>query len=392
VREWVDQLNQFKEEQVQEWTQEPSWSAADASPLGEVSADKLRRMLGKDVSVSAEKTYMVWKTNDGRELSGGGQLLQDYGLFTDRGPTVVLGRHLEPTGMPMLVPDKAIESLTRCGIDRVVLGHTPHGICPTITKSTVGALPSPRSTAPGADSTHAGLMVVMADTSFSDVKAPDCRGNAVSEVLLLDDGQVHVECTLPHGMELSYTLLAGMGEPDEPNLVGLPVPTITSSLKAAVGTVVNNALGDQAYFVKAYLETEGMYMLQHVNGFVNKYVFLRPQEVRQMFNIDEGHVLTPGDPQSLTPSPAPATVALNPLIQLNQFDELAGQEGTALAVETIEQQMETLNKDMDASLDTEIKRISQIREDFTARQKESENAVCILCGRPHNDIHLKDVD
>lgn len=35
-----------------------------------------------------------------------------------------------------------------------------------------------------------GLLVVMADTSYSDMKAADNRGRAVSEVQLLDDGQV----------------------------------------------------------------------------------------------------------------------------------------------------------------------------------------------------------
>jgi hypothetical protein len=78
--------------------------------------------------------------------------------------------------------------LNKGGIRRVVVGHTPHGMCPTIIKSGGPGMVEP------------GLMVVMADTSYSDMKAADNRGRAVSEVQLLDNGQVRplrVERTAP---------------------------------------------------------------------------------------------------------------------------------------------------------------------------------------------------
>jgi hypothetical protein len=78
----------------------------------------------------------------------------------------------------MGVPDEAMMLLNKGGIRRVVVGHTPHGTCPTIIKSG------------GPGMTEPGLLVVMADTSYSDMKAPDNRGRAVSEVQLFDDGQV----------------------------------------------------------------------------------------------------------------------------------------------------------------------------------------------------------
>ena len=64
--------------------------------------------------------------------------------------------------------------LNRCGIRRLVIGHTPHGTCPTIIKSGGPGLTEPN------------LLVVMADTSYSDVRAADNRGKAVSEVPLRD--------------------------------------------------------------------------------------------------------------------------------------------------------------------------------------------------------------
>jgi hypothetical protein len=78
----------------------------------------------------------------------------------------------------MSVPDEAMDLLNKGGIRRVVVGHTPHGTCPTIIKAGGPGMQEP------------GLVVVMADTSFSDMKAADNRGSAVSEVQLLDNGEV----------------------------------------------------------------------------------------------------------------------------------------------------------------------------------------------------------
>eukprot|EP00966_Prymnesium_polylepis_P016821 388094-Prymnesium_polylepis.1 len=68
--------------------------------------------------------------------------------------------------MPSVVPDAAMQLLNDSGVRRLVVGHTPHGTCPTIIKGG------------GPGMTLPGLVVVMADTSFSDMKAADNRGRA----------------------------------------------------------------------------------------------------------------------------------------------------------------------------------------------------------------------
>jgi hypothetical protein len=177
VHEWVAALNAWKDAQVSEWISNPLWSGE--GPAADVS----EAIVGHEANVASVASVdhgpaTRWKTCDGYTLTSGGQALQDYGLFTTDGPTVVLGRHLQKTGMPMGVPDEAMATLNKGGIRRVVVGHTPHGTCPTIIKTGGPGMEEP------------GLVVVMADTSYSDMKAPDNRGRAVSEVLLLDNGQV----------------------------------------------------------------------------------------------------------------------------------------------------------------------------------------------------------
>lgn len=77
--------------QVADWISQPKWNA----------------QLKQDLSAGTEAPPTeapptggptLWKTRDGHTLRGGGQALQDYGLFTDA-PTVVLGRHLMKNGM-----------------------------------------------------------------------------------------------------------------------------------------------------------------------------------------------------------------------------------------------------------------------------------------------------
>ena len=70
----------------------------------------------------------------------------------------------------MKLQDSTMLVLNRGGIRRILVGHTPHGICPTVVKSG-----GPGTCAPCVE-------VVMADTSFSDMTAPDNRGQAVFEV------------------------------------------------------------------------------------------------------------------------------------------------------------------------------------------------------------------
>lgn len=256
VHAWVEQLNAWKDEQVREWIHEPSWSGT--------------RPPDRSTS-SLASSPCQWKTTDGYELRGGGQSLMDYAAAGGQA-SVVLGRHLLKSGMPMQVPEEAMLMLNRAGVRRLVVGHTPHGTCPTIFKSGGPAMAEP------------GLLVVMADTSYSDIKSKDCRGRAVSEVQLLDDGQVHVQGVLPDGRGFAYTLPDGVGGEEHPDLIGWDLPAVAGEApEAALDVEVVRELGGQRFFVKSYLESDHLYMLQHVDGFLNKYVYLRPQEVTRVF-------------------------------------------------------------------------------------------------------------
>ena len=48
----------------------------------------------------------------------------------------MLGRHLDRKGMPTPLAPELEARLCGSGIKRLVLGHTPHGNCPTVIKST----------------------------------------------------------------------------------------------------------------------------------------------------------------------------------------------------------------------------------------------------------------
>jgi hypothetical protein len=90
---------------VAEWIETPSWSGASlAEHVVELRLENDETSIDIPPSVpTAQREVTRWKTLDGCTLRGGGQALQDYGLFTD-GPTVVLGRHLQKTGMPVRHP------------------------------------------------------------------------------------------------------------------------------------------------------------------------------------------------------------------------------------------------------------------------------------------------
>ena len=112
-------------------------------------------------------------------------------------PSVTVGRHLEARGMPAPLPAHLCEQLQKYGIQRLVLGHTPHGNAPTIIQC--GEESSP-------------FLIVMADTSYSDVTCSDMRGAAVCELVLAPDATMRVRGSLPDGQAYDFTLGRGVGE------------------------------------------------------------------------------------------------------------------------------------------------------------------------------------
>ncbi|RHY25970.1 hypothetical protein DYB32_007978 [Aphanomyces invadans] len=105
--------------------------------------------------------------------AGSGENLQHY-VNTGAAYSVIAGRHLEPSGMPKLMPQMLTDVLWAQGYRRMLVGHTPHGNTPTIVKHRVTRNHPP----PGV------FQVVMCDTSYSDTRAPDMRGRCTSIVVV----------------------------------------------------------------------------------------------------------------------------------------------------------------------------------------------------------------
>ncbi|CAI5742895.1 unnamed protein product [Peronospora destructor] len=95
VLEWVDTLNAWYRSHVRDWFEHPTWS-------------------------------------EDRSSRGGNELLK-Y-VLPDYSGSVVMGRHLVAMGMPIPLPDAIASQLSENGIRRVIIGHTPHGNCPTVIK------------------------------------------------------------------------------------------------------------------------------------------------------------------------------------------------------------------------------------------------------------------
>ena len=165
VLEWVDTLNTWYRRQVREWIEHPTW-------------------------------------NEDHSSRGGNDLLK-Y-VLPDYTGSVVMGRHLLASGMPIPLPDAIASQLSENGIRRVIIGHTPHGNCPTVIKQShqqhdTCAIDHSNDTMIFQD-------VVMCDTSYSDTRAPDNRGGAASEVVVESSGRVLVHGVLENGHRIKYNL------------------------------------------------------------------------------------------------------------------------------------------------------------------------------------------
>ncbi|KAF1329173.1 hypothetical protein FI667_g6137, partial [Globisporangium splendens] len=158
VTEWVDKLNAWYLREVHAWIDQPFW------------------------------------TPD-RTTRGGNELLK-Y-VLPDYSASVVMGRHLEKSGMPTRLPRDVAQKLCESGVNRVVVGHTPHGTCPTVIKQDSSEDQSLSAAAGFAE-------VVMCDTSYSDMKVSDNRGRAASEVILDPNGRVHIHGVLENGRPIAF--------------------------------------------------------------------------------------------------------------------------------------------------------------------------------------------
>ena len=151
--------------------------------------------------------------------------------------------------MPLHMPSDVMLKLNRGGVHRLIVGHTPHGTCPTVIRS-------------GGPGMHApGITVVMADTSFSDMAAADNRGGAVAEVQVRSGDVVRVHGVLQDGTT-HYDYIV-----QDDLLVGMQEPTGRMELSGSEVKMTETA---GRRFVKAPLKHGEEYLMCHVSGFVTK--------------------------------------------------------------------------------------------------------------------------
>eukprot|EP00434_Breviolum_minutum_P023232 symbB.v1.2.020490.t1/scaffold1730.1/size104407/3 len=233
LREWVVELNTWAQRSVAEWLAHPTWwqSPKDA-------------------------TYEGWSCRGGAELIA-------YGTPASKVPSVVYCRWLEENCMPKEYPSELLHFLISEGVQRVVVGHTPHGNCPTV-------IP------------HDGLCVIMGDTSYSNMKSDlafpgDNRGDAVCEISIEDDrcmvrGRTGATAE-GRPRQVVHYVVDGHGSGD---------PHIGVMQRASDSVPL-----DACFFVKACLPAmegkDARYLLCKVDGFTNTYQEESPDEVLRVF-------------------------------------------------------------------------------------------------------------
>lgn len=233
VQEWVKALNEWKEKQVDEWENQPKWSVRPEKP----SYDAGKR---------------------------GGNELMNY-CVNGSPPSVVVGRHLEPEGMPRPLEPALCSKLRACGVYRMVLGHTPHGNCPTMIRSGDESCP---------------FLVAMVDTSYSDMRAADNRGTAVSTLDVMKDGTIRVRGRLPQSVEGGERIEYEMS-PDPLQMRYELVGTMQPANEPDNTPTANRR------FVKARFAQSDRYLLCHVDGFKVEYSTMSDAEARKLFKVKE---------------------------------------------------------------------------------------------------------
>mmetsp|Transcript_22897 Transcript_22897/g.52454 ORF Transcript_22897/g.52454 Transcript_22897/m.52454 type:complete len:593 (+) Transcript_22897:101-1879(+) len=149
VREWVQKLNAWKDDQVREYESNAAW----------------------------------YRAEDGCRHRGGERLL-DYGVPNGAEESSVAYFNPFQDGNPQQFSEYVQGVLKNSGIRRVFSGHQPHGESPVVIRHPA-----------------TGVVALLCDTSYSDQKAPkesniaDNRGKAVS-VVSIKAGVVHIHGVL----------------------------------------------------------------------------------------------------------------------------------------------------------------------------------------------------
>lgn len=205
MRVWAGKLNDWLQRQLAEWVAQPTWDN-----------DKRNQTTN-------------WAAR------GGNRVL----AYTCPGsePTVVYTHMLGPNFNPVPPPAPVAAALKANKLTRVCVGHQPVGTAPTIVKGD-------------------GVEFLCADTSYSDMKAPDNRGVAYATVEILPSGVAIVEGVLPDGKKIAFST--------EDALVGRSL-----------------AYKEKVFWVKARLETDE-YLISTVEGFRATYETLKKEDLQKL--------------------------------------------------------------------------------------------------------------
>ena len=153
--DWVAGLRGFKDGCLEEWVRDPYFTEAEA------------------------KGAAATRAGDALITYGYSRLMRRHTVMT-----VSFLNRGRPS--PDILCDDVLAYLRAGGITRVVAGHQPYGDSPGVIRK-------------------GGVVVVFADTSFSDPTAPDCRGAAAASVVL-EETDTRISGTLADGTRYSFAL------------------------------------------------------------------------------------------------------------------------------------------------------------------------------------------
>lgn len=232
VRQWLSKLNAWGASQVREWKEKPEW-----------------------VTPPTESTFTSWKGRGGSDLIA-------YGTPGSQWPTVVYCRYLTKSCMPIPMPPEVCHCLKSQGIFNLVVGHTPHGTAPTALRSN-------------------GVVMVMGDTSFSDMKCNeafkgDNRGRAVFDIAFNGETWAAAGSTEKVDEIVQYDMHSSAGDP-------------------LIGKFVQEDCSGKDFFFKAKL-SGNRYLLSHIDGFSYKYAVLHEYDAIMAFRQQKFHAIVQDGP------------------------------------------------------------------------------------------------
>jgi hypothetical protein len=164
VEAWIQGLDRFKREELEDYWRRPDWDAA-------------RRSRGGAGLVAWQSSPASFKL------------------------TPVVESHLS-RGEALPVSTAVQATLNRCGVFRVCCGHKPAEDCPVVLR-------------------QSGLETVHADMCYSDKSAPDKRGIAVTEVLVVEGAEGGGSSRL-HGQKMNHTVIHGVLRDGQKYMYALP--------------------------------------------------------------------------------------------------------------------------------------------------------------------------